>query len=64
MTDYVKQLRDILREAGFEFLRHGKGSHDIWRNLMTGKSVAIPAKVPSRHFANKILKEVDLPKAF
>jgi predicted RNA binding protein YcfA (HicA-like mRNA interferase family) len=26
-----------LREAGFEFLRHGKGSHDIWRNPMTGK---------------------------
>ena len=64
MTDYVKQLRDLLREAGFEFLRHGKGSHDIWRNPMTGKSVAIPAKVPSRYFANKILKEAGLPKAF
>jgi len=41
VTDYVKQLRELLREAGFEFLRHGKGSHDIWRNPMTGKSVAI-----------------------
>jgi predicted RNA binding protein YcfA (HicA-like mRNA interferase family) len=48
VTDYVKQLRDILREAGFEFYRHGKGSHDIWRNPKTGKSVAVPAKVPSR----------------
>jgi predicted RNA binding protein YcfA (HicA-like mRNA interferase family) len=56
VTDYVKQLRDILREAGLEFLRHGKGSHDIWRNAKTGKSVAVPLKVPSRHFANKILK--------
>ena len=46
------------------FLRHGKGSHDIWRNPKTGKSVAIPTKVPSRHFANKILKEVGLDKAF
>jgi predicted RNA binding protein YcfA (HicA-like mRNA interferase family) len=64
VTDYVKQLRDLLREAGFEFLRHGKGSHDIWRNPKTGKSVAIPASVPSRHFANKILKEVGLPKTF
>jgi predicted RNA binding protein YcfA (HicA-like mRNA interferase family) len=53
-----------LREAGFEFLRHGKGSHDIWRNPRTDKSVALPAKVPSRHFANKILKEVGLDKAF
>jgi predicted RNA binding protein YcfA (HicA-like mRNA interferase family) len=55
VTDFVKQLCDQLREAAFEFLRHGKGSHDIWRNPITGKSVAIPAKVPSRHFANKIL---------
>src|SRR5260221_9872096 len=31
------------------FLRHGKGSHDIWSTPKTGKSVAIPAKVPSRH---------------
>jgi len=64
VTDYVKQLRELLQKAGFEFLHHGKGSHDIWRNRMTGKSVAIPAMVPSRHFANKILKEVGLPKSF
>jgi predicted RNA binding protein YcfA (HicA-like mRNA interferase family) len=50
VTDFVEQLRDRLREAGFEFLRHGKGSHDIWRNPMTGKSVAIPVKVPSAPF--------------
>jgi predicted RNA binding protein YcfA (HicA-like mRNA interferase family) len=41
-----------------------KGSHEIWRNPKTGKSVAVPAKVPSRNFANKILKEVGLDKAF
>jgi predicted RNA binding protein YcfA (HicA-like mRNA interferase family) len=64
VTDYVRQLHDRLREAGFEFLRHGKGSHDIWHNPKTGKSVAIPAKVSSRHFANKILKEVGLDTAF
>jgi predicted RNA binding protein YcfA (HicA-like mRNA interferase family) len=64
VTDYVNQLRDLLREAGFEFLRHGKGSHDIWHNPTICKSVALPAKVPSRHFANKILKEVGLSKAF
>ncbi len=64
MTDYVKQLIDLLREAGFKFERHGKGSHDIWRNPATGKSVTVPKTVPSRHFANKILKEAGLPKMF
>jgi len=64
VTDYVKQLHGLLRQAGFDLLRRGKGSHAIWHNPKTGKSVALPAKVPSRHFANKILKEVGLNKAF
>jgi len=42
VTDCVEQLRDLLREAGFEFLRHGKGSHDIWHNPMTLREVGLP----------------------
>jgi predicted RNA binding protein YcfA (HicA-like mRNA interferase family) len=64
VTDFAAELLDRLRSAGYTFLRHGKGSHDIWRNPKTGKSLAIPRKVPSRHFANKILKDAGLPKAF
>ena len=64
MTDFAQQLLAQLRQAGYEFVRHGKGSHDLWRNPTTGKSVAIPHKVPSRHFANKILKDAGLPKQF
>jgi HicA-like toxin of HicAB toxin-antitoxin system len=41
VTDYVKQLIEHLREAGFKFERHGKGSHEIWRNPATGKSITI-----------------------
>jgi predicted RNA binding protein YcfA (HicA-like mRNA interferase family) len=64
VTDFTRELLDLLRHAGFTFLRHGKGSHDIWRNPATGKSIAIPNKIPSRHFANKILRDAGLPKAF
>jgi predicted RNA binding protein YcfA (HicA-like mRNA interferase family) len=64
VTDFTRELLDLLQRAGFTFLRHGKGSHDMWRNPTTGKSVAIPHKIPSRHFANKLLKDAGLPKAF
>ena len=64
MTDFAREVLDRLRQAGYEFVRHGKGSHDIWRNRVTGKAVAIPHKIPSRHFANKLLKDAGLPKAF
>jgi predicted RNA binding protein YcfA (HicA-like mRNA interferase family) len=64
MTDLSRELLDRLHQAGYEFVRHGKGSHDIWRNPATGKAVAIPHKIPSRHFANKLLRDAGLPKAF
>ena len=64
MTDFTKELLERLRQAGYEFVRHGKGSHDIWRNSATGKAVAIPHKIPSRHFANKLLKDAGLPRHF
>jgi hypothetical protein len=43
---------------------HDKGSHDVWRNTETGKSIPLPKEVPSRHFANRILKEAGLKKKF
>ena len=64
MTDYLKQVKDQLQQAGFEFVRHGKGSHDVWRNATTGKSIPLPKEIPSRHFANRILKEAGLTKKF
>jgi predicted RNA binding protein YcfA (HicA-like mRNA interferase family) len=64
MIGFGKEVRDRLREGGCEFVRHGKGDHDIWRNLGTGKSVTVPVKIMSRHLANKILRDANLPKAF
>jgi predicted RNA binding protein YcfA (HicA-like mRNA interferase family) len=53
-----------LEQAGFKFARHGKGSHDVWRNAKTGKSIPLPEKIPSRDFANRILKEAGIKKKF
>jgi predicted RNA binding protein YcfA (HicA-like mRNA interferase family) len=64
MTDYLKQVKAELERADFEFARHGKGSHDVWRNTKTGKSIPLPKKIPSRDFANRILKEAGINKRF
>jgi predicted RNA binding protein YcfA (HicA-like mRNA interferase family) len=56
VTDLSRELLDRLRQAGYEFVRHGKGSHDIWRDPAAGKAIAIPHKIPSHHFANKLLR--------
>jgi predicted RNA binding protein YcfA (HicA-like mRNA interferase family) len=63
MKDYSRAVRDKLREAGWRFLRHGKGSHEIWVSP-TGQKVTVPRKLLIRHTANGILKDAGLPKAF
>lgn len=38
---YVEVARR-LRKFGFEFDRQGPGSHEVWRNLVTGQKVTLP----------------------
>ncbi|MBL8588291.1 MAG: type II toxin-antitoxin system HicA family toxin [Methylobacteriaceae bacterium] len=61
---FDRELRDLLTRAGCVFVRQGKGSHEIWRSPITGRSFAVPVGVPSRHTANAILRQAGLPKAF
>ena len=39
-------VREKRREAGWSFLRRGKGDHDIWHDPATGKKVTVPVKPP------------------
>jgi hypothetical protein len=57
-------LRDLLRAAGCELVRQGRGSHEIWRSPITNRNFAVPIGIPSRHTANGILRQAGLPKAF
>ncbi|MDE3177799.1 MAG: type II toxin-antitoxin system HicA family toxin [Pseudomonadota bacterium] len=57
-------LRALLTEAGCTMVRQGRGSHEIWRSPLTGRSFAVPVGIPSRHTANAILRQAGLPKAF
>ena len=64
MTGFGKAVRDKLLEANCNFVRHGKGDHDIWYSPISAQNLTVPVKLMSRHLANKILKDAGLPKAF
>lgn len=58
MNGYEKQVKELLRKYGWELLRAGKGSHEIWGNGK--KSVSVNNVCKSRHTANSILKAADI----
>ena len=64
MANYYRELIAILRANGFELSRAGKGSHEIWFNAQTKRSVTIPRTTKSRHTANDVLKQAGLEKKF
>jgi hypothetical protein len=64
MADYYRDLIALLKEAGYEFKRQGRGDHEIWWNAGLKVSVTVDRKLRSRITANEILKEAGLPKAF
>jgi predicted RNA binding protein YcfA (HicA-like mRNA interferase family) len=64
MADFYRELVAILRANGFVFLRPGKGSHEIWFNARTNQHLTVPRTTKSRHTANDVLKQANLPKKF
>jgi predicted RNA binding protein YcfA (HicA-like mRNA interferase family) len=64
MADYYRDVVRLLRDAGYEFKRQGRGDHEIWWKRRTGIRVTVDKKLKSKHTANGILKEAGLDKAF
>jgi predicted RNA binding protein YcfA (HicA-like mRNA interferase family) len=63
MADFYRDVIRLLREAGFEFKRQGRGDHEMWWNPKTAVSVVVDRKLKSRFTANGILKGAGLPKS-
>jgi len=58
-----RRLTRLLREAGYELKREGKGSHGTWWNAETRRTVTVPRTIRKTGTANAILKQAGLPKA-
>jgi len=54
----------MLRAAGCQFVRHGKGDHDIWYSPKSELRFPVDHKIKSRHTANAALQQAGLAKRF
>ncbi len=61
-TDYYRELTGLLRAAGCEFRRQGKGSHEIWYSPVSNRTFTVPRPTKRRETANSALKDAGLPK--
>jgi len=64
MSDYSRELKRLLRQAGCSFERQGKGDHEIWYSPITDIRFVVDNAIKSRHTANAVLKQAGLPKRF
>ena len=63
-SNFAPALKKILRDAGCNFVRMGKGDHEIWSSPHSGKHFPVDSTINSRHTANGVLKQAGLPKSF
>ena len=61
---YSAALKRLLRDAGCQFDRAGRGDHEIWHSPLNGMHFVVDGKILSRHTANAVLKQAGLPKRF
>ena len=61
---FTVALKRLLLNAGCEFVRAGRGDHEIWRSPITGVHFVVDGKIKSRHTANAVLRQAGLPKQF
>lgn len=57
MAEFEKKVRELLKDNGCSFIRHGKGDHDIWYSPITKRHITVDSKIKSRFTANAIMKQ-------
>jgi hypothetical protein len=62
--NFTPKLKKLLRQNGCRFDRQGRGDHEIWYSPLSNRKFPVDSKIPSRHWANNVLKQAGLPKAF
>ena len=64
MAEYEKKVRKILSENGCQFMRHGRGDHDIWFSPIINRNFTVDGKINIRHVANGIMKQAGIEYHF
>ena len=63
-SNLYPELVRLLEEAGCQFVRQGKGSHEIWYSPITDARFTVPRNTVIRHTANAVLKQAGIAKQF
>ncbi|MBS3953659.1 MAG: type II toxin-antitoxin system HicA family toxin [Methylomicrobium sp.] len=63
MNGFEKQVKQILSEQGWKFLRSAKGSHEYW-GKPGHKPITVPHGCKSRMTANAIMKQAKIDYKF
>ncbi len=63
-SNLYPELVRLLKRAGCEIIRQGKGSHEIWYSPLSRRTFSVPRNTRNTHSANSVLKDAGLPKAF
>jgi predicted RNA binding protein YcfA (HicA-like mRNA interferase family) len=64
MAEYEKKVRKALTENGCNFVRRGKGDHDIWENPVNKRRFPVDGKIKDRMLANEIMKQAGIKYHF
>jgi len=64
MAEYEKKVRQVLKENGCCFVRHGRGDHDIWHSPINNRNFTVDGKINIRHVANEIMKQAGIKHHF
>ncbi len=64
MGGFLRDLKKKLKAGGCEYVRPGKGDHEIWYSPVSKQNFTVDHGTKSRHTANETLKQAGLPKAF
>jgi hypothetical protein len=57
MSNYNKDILNLLKNNNCEFVRHGKGDHSIYFSPLTLRNFTVDSKIKSRHTANAIMRQ-------
>jgi predicted RNA binding protein YcfA (HicA-like mRNA interferase family) len=63
MNGYEKEVKKILKQYGWKFIRAAKGSHEYWGKEGC-KAVTVPHNCKSKFTANAIMKEAGINYKF
>ena len=60
MATYTRDVKKLLLAHGCQFVRYGKGDHEIWYTPIKNKNFTVDGTIKIRTSANETLKDAGI----